>query len=124
MRVPVLLILLIWFCQAGPARHPSRLQPSHSAGIDNRKISPQRSFNHTLSCRIIPAPGNTYGYRIYLDGRLYIDQPHRPALPGNQGFASEADARKVARLVMFKIRNGEIPPGVSVEELIRLKVVK
>ena len=124
MGVSVLFILLILFCQADPARHPSRLQTPYSAGSDTQKLLPRRSLNHSLSCQIIPAPGNTYGYRIFLNGRLYIDQPHRPALAGTQGFASEADARRVARLVMFKIRNGEIPPGVSVEELIRLNVVK
>jgi len=48
---------------------------------------------------------------------LLISQKSIPALPGNDGFKEQAQAMQVAELVMQKIRNGEMPPTVTVEEL-------
>jgi len=45
-------------------------------------------------------------------------------MPGNEGFTTKQDAEKVALLVMDKIRKGEMPPTVLVEELKKLKVIK
>jgi hypothetical protein len=61
-------------------------------------------------------PGG-FGYAIFMDTKLYVRQPHIPAIQGNRGFASEEDAAKTARLVSHKIKNGIIPPGVSTGEL-------
>jgi hypothetical protein len=64
-----------------------------------------------------------FGYDILLEnGRPYIHQPNIPALPGNNGFSSEEVAKKVAALVVFKIRNNIIPPTVDVRELDSLGV--
>src|SRR4051794_23955337 len=46
----------------------------------------------TLTYTIIDAPNNTFGYDIYVDGRKMIHQPSVPAVPGNAGFNSKADA--------------------------------
>ena len=72
---------------------------------------------------IIPAENNTFGYDIYLYGSVLIHQPARPGLPGNTGFTTEEDAMKVAELVMKKIRNNEMPPTVTIEELQELRVL-
>ncbi len=58
-----------------------------------------------------------FGYDIILDGHIYVHQPNIPALPGNNGFSSEENARKVAGLVSYKIRNNIMPPTVEVKEL-------
>lgn len=63
-----------------------------------------------------------YGYDIILDGHLYVHQPNVPALPGNNGFKSEAKAKSVAELVAFKIKNNIMPPTISVSELDSLGV--
>ena len=44
-----------------------------------------------------------YGYDIILNGHVYVHQPNIPALPGNNGFATEKQAQKVAELVAYKI---------------------
>jgi len=72
---------------------------------------------------IIPAESNTFGYDIYVNGAVIIHQPSRPGLPGNSGFTSEEDAMKVAELVIKKIRNNEMPPTVTIEELRMLGVL-
>ena len=80
--------------------------------------------NSKLSYTIIDAPGKTYCYDVYADGRLVIHQGSAPGLPGNHGFATKADAEKVAQLVISKIKKGEMPPAVSIEEMKKLRVIK
>lgn len=79
--------------------------------------------NTKLTYKIIDAPGKTYCYDVYADGRLMIHQSSAPGLPGNQGFKTKADAEKVAQLVISKIKKGEMPPTVTVEEMQKLKVI-
>ena len=73
--------------------------------------------NSKFSYKIIPAAEKTFGYDILSDGKLMIHQPTIPGMPGNKGFKSEAAAQKIAALVIGKIKNGEMPPTVSVEEV-------
>ena len=80
--------------------------------------------NTKLTCKIIDAPNHTFCYDVYADDRLLIHQTSIPALPGNEGFKTKADAEKVALLVIDKIRRGEMPPTVSIEEMKILKVIK
>ena len=63
-----------------------------------------------------------FGYDIILEGKTYVHQPTIPALPGNNGFSTEEQARKVAELVSNKIRNNIMPPTVEVKELDSLGV--
>ena len=80
--------------------------------------------NTKLTYKIIDGPKQTYGYDVFADGRLMIHQTSAPALPGNQGFKTKGDASKVAALVIGKIRKGEMPPTVSIDEMTKLKVIK
>ena len=80
--------------------------------------------NTKLSYKIIDAPDHTFGYDVYANGKLLIHQASIPAMPGNEGFATKADAEKVAQLVIDKIRKGEMPPTVTIKEMKKLKVIK
>ena len=84
-------------------------------------VSPYRDAE--ITAEINPAEGNTFGYDIYVYGSVMVHQPSRPGLPGNAGFATEEAARKVADLVIRKIRNNELPPTVTIEELRELGVL-
>ena len=77
-----------------------------------------------LEVRTFHSSSLGWGYHIYLDGRLYVNQPIIPAISGNRGFANQEDAQKVAELVVRKIRNNIIPPTVTIEELELLAVLK
>jgi hypothetical protein len=85
---------------------------------------PQTSTNTKLTWKIIDAPNHTYGYDVLADGRLIIHQSSIPAMPGNEGFKTKADASKTAQLVIGKIKKGEMPPTVTIEEMKKLKVIK
>ena len=73
--------------------------------------------------KITQSAGNTWGYDILKDDKIFIHQPFIPGMPGQAGFRTKQDAVKVARLVVEKIKKGEIPPTVTVEELKALRVL-
>jgi len=45
-------------------------------------------------------------------------------MPGNKVCKTKADASKVSQLVIGKIKKGEMPPTVTIEEMQKLKVTK
>jgi len=70
------------------------------------------------------SPLTGFGYDILNHGKVYIHQPNIPAVQGNQGFASEDDATKTARLVLHKIKNNIMPPGIDEHELDSIGVIR
>ena len=80
--------------------------------------------NSKLTYKIIDAPKHTWCYDVFADGRLMIHQTSAPALPGDEGFKTKEDAAKVALLVIEKIRKGEMPPTISIDEMKKLNVIK
>jgi hypothetical protein len=120
------LAALIVFCCMSTimllAQAPSApTQPGSSAA---KSPAASAYANTKLTYKIINAPKQTYGYDVFADGRLMIHQTSVPALPGNEGFKTKEDASKVAALVIGKIRKGEMPPTISIDEMRTLKVIK
>jgi Domain of unknown function (DUF4907) len=66
---------------------------------------------------VMKADSGTYGYSIYADGHLYIEQNTMPGMPGHLGFADTASCANVARLAIRKMRVGEMPPTITEAEL-------
>lgn len=64
-----------------------------------------------------------WGYEVLIDGNVYVLQPNIPAIGGNKGFKTEADARLTGDLAVQKIHEGIIPPAISIEELKGLGVI-
>ena len=77
----------------------------------------------TYTYKIITLPDKTYGYDVFANGKLLVHQATIPAMPGNSGFATKKDATKVAELVIRKLKDGIMPPTITVEELRQLKVI-
>lgn len=104
------------------------LSASNGASAQNATSSHKSSANadhHTIfSYKIINADSSTFGYDIYRNDQLLIHQKSVPAFPGNKGFKTKANAEKTARLVIEKLRAGEMPPTVTVEELKNMKVIE
>ena len=76
-----------------------------------------------LSYKIIDAPEHTYGYEIFNNKKLIIKQVNIPGIPGNRGFKTNEGAKKIAELVIQKIKSGNTLPTIQKEELINLKVL-
>ncbi len=94
-------------------------QQTGSAKFPNGKTQKIAVYTYT----IIPAENKTWCYDIYIDKKLIIHQPSIPGLPGNDGFKTKADAEKIAKLVIDKIKKGEMPPSITIEEMKKLKVL-
>jgi len=96
-------------------QNPDRQSP---AEINHEgKNSPDYTY------KIIPSINNTWGYDIYKGEKILIHQTNIPGMPGNNGFKTKSDSKKVARLVVEKLKNGEMPPSVTIEEMKKLNVL-
>jgi hypothetical protein len=80
--------------------------------------------NIKLTYKIIDAPKHTYGYDVFADSKLMIHQTSAPALLGNEGFETKKAATTIALLVIEKIKKGEMPPTISIDEMKQLNVIK
>ena len=63
-----------------------------------------------------------WGYDIFLNGSLFIHQPHIPAVYGIKGFISEQQAIEVANFVIFKIKNKILPPTININDLDSMQI--
>jgi hypothetical protein len=79
--------------------------------------------NAKITYQLIPGINNTWGYDILVNNKLTIHQPSIPSLPGNEGFKSKKNAEKIAKLVVKKMKNGEMPPTIDAEEMKKLKAI-
>jgi hypothetical protein len=125
----LLLLCLLSFNTFNYAQEPQKNNPfppvpeQQPAGKQNENISFPKSDqykNSKLTYKLIPAANKTWCYDILAEGRMMIHQPSAPGLPGNEGFKSKDKAAKVAELVISKIKNGEMPPSITLEEMKKL----
>lgn len=89
----------------------------------NEVVEVQNSVNDSYSVKTTFSPEHGWGYQILNNGTLYINQPHMPSVPGNDGFDSEDKAKTTADFIIYKLDNGIFPPTVSPEELDSLGVM-
>lgn len=66
--------------------------------------------------------GEGYGYQIFLNDKLLVQQEFIPAVKGKTPFQSEKDAEKVAKRVIAKI-HGKTSPEISLQELNQMDIV-
>ena len=112
-----LLLALVMFL-AGAAMAQKKDEPAEA------KFPKASEYSKTkLTYKIINAPKKTFCYDIYADGKLMIHQPSAPGLPGNEGFKTKGAAGRVARLVIEKIKKGEMPPTIDIKEMKELKAI-
>ena len=107
----------LWLCTLPllAQQAPAAKQPAFPAAAAYAKAN--------IQAKLIPAEGNTWGYDILVEGERFIHQPSKPGLPGNRGFSTQAKARKVANLMIKKIRKGEMPPSITLEEMKKLNAI-
>lgn len=65
---------------------------------------------------------NGWGYEVYADGKLYIQQPFIPGIAGTHGFLSQQDALKAGNLILTKMRRQERFPVITKPELLALGI--
>ncbi len=77
----------------------------------------------SYSFEVFETPALGWGYKIFDNGTLFINQPHIPAIPGNKGFSTKAKAEITANFAITKMEQGFVPPTISPEELDSLGVL-
>jgi hypothetical protein len=82
-----------------------------------------KSEAEKFTFRVIPAAENTFGYEILDQGKILVQQKTIPAMPGNNGFKTEDDAKKCADFVISKLNRNIMPPSVTPEELDSLGII-
>ena len=58
-----------------------------------------------------------WGYEVWKDGALIINQTHIPAIQGLRAFASQEQAQKAVDIIKIKLDKGIFPPTISIDEL-------
>lgn len=86
-------------------------------------VSSAVKTNVSYTHKIIKGNNSTFGYDIYVGKKLRIHQPSIPAHAGNEGFKTKTGAEKVAQLVIKKMKMGEMPPTISIEDIKKLKAI-
>lgn len=84
-------------------------------------ISWKNSFE--IDSKVIKS-GSGWGYEIYVGKKIFITQRNIPAIIGTKQFVSEAQANKVAELVIVKLKQKHSLPSVTVHELDSLGIEK
>jgi len=90
-------------------------------GIEFPERESSKLINYTYT--VISTMNHTWCYDIYKEKKMFIHQASIPGMHGNKGFKSKSDAEKVARLVIEKLKNGEMPPSVTTDEMKKLNVL-
>ena len=58
-----------------------------------------------------------WGYEVWKDGALIINQTHIPAIQGLRAFTSQEQAQKAVDIIKTKLDKGIFPPTISIDEL-------
>ena len=114
--------LLLAYMAAAPVITPAAPLPflQEKSGVHAQS---KKEKSGTITYKVIRAAGNSYGYDIYVDCKLYIHQTTIPGMQGKDGFQSKEAAEKTAQLVKEKLTKGETRPTVTVAELKQLKAI-
>ena len=100
------------------------ISADEASGKEGVKEQKNPYANAEITIEIIPSANNTFGYNILIYGRPLVHQPNIPGLPGNEGFTAKERAQTVSEFVVKKIRNNEIPPTVTIDDLNKMGVLK
>jgi len=103
--ISLILIFCFQACSAPSSRDQSRLDGKKSVyvSVETFKLDSVDAF----------------GYKILIDGKVYIRQEIVPAIEGNKHFSSREEALKFGRYVLRKIKNKQ-SPALSKDEVLKL----
>ncbi|MEP6795191.1 MAG: DUF4907 domain-containing protein [Saprospiraceae bacterium] len=110
--------------QSGSHETASSATPSYSIPdsqaqdlIKKKAVIAHQMADEQITYFVTHTADGKFGYNIFIDGKIYIEQQTIPAVAGNHGFATKEDAEKIALLAIEKLKRGEVPPSITVEEL-------
>jgi hypothetical protein len=113
----IILLPVSFFFTAGSCNHvrSGNLEDKNPA-FPVEADHPQQ-YPDNIKVRSYQNADSSWGFAIFLNGKLYIHQQVMPGIESITGFRTEKDAVKVAELVAGKIRKHITPAVVSKEEI-------
>lgn len=111
IRLPLVWITAVCCCMSCSDSTEQEAPAPKPAAAAEQTVTETR-----YDCKTIDVEGG-YGYDIYVDGNLFVHQTHIPAVPGVHPFATESDAWRAGSFAVEKMKQGIVPPTISVEEL-------
>lgn len=73
---------------------------------------------------IVPISEGNWGYQLFQNGKMVINQTTIPSVQGNNGFATAEKAERTAEYILKKLEDGIFPPTVDRKELEELDVLR
>jgi hypothetical protein len=127
--LPLLALLFVYLLIFSRA-HGQSATPLPGLNKDSLKIAVAKQKKETaammtkakLESMVIKADSGRFGYYVFVDGQLTVEQKTIPGIPSNKGFIDEAEAKRTAELVIKKMKEGEMPPSISEGELKKIKI--
>ncbi|TRZ72145.1 MAG: DUF4907 domain-containing protein [Bacteroidetes bacterium] len=124
IRLPLLFIILTFLlCGQITKQAQAQVQPPAKSEQKSDFPSGDAFKNSKITYKLIPGINNTWGYDILVDNKLTVHQTSIPSLPGNEGFKTKEGAEKVAKLIIKKMKKGEMPPSIDAKEMKKLKAI-
>ena len=105
-----------------PVAQTDNSETAKAGTEDEQKDLAEKYAEAQFGSLVTNVANQRYGYYIYIDGKIVIEQKTIPGTAGKDGFVTKEDAQKVADLAIAKIRKGNMPPTITVEELKELKI--
>jgi len=112
----LLLSISLLFSNSGCGKKAAKLTNKGLLGTTTEAIIPDRS-TADLKALSFRNSDSTWGFTIYMNGKIYIYQQVMPGLKAATGFQSENDTMKAAKLVIKKIKTNISPESVNEKEL-------
>lgn len=94
-------------------------EPVQAPEINSEKNNPNSPFSY----RLIDGE-NGWGYQIYEDSAMRINQLHIPSLPGIRGFDTREKAERAAKYVLSETEKGNFPPTMTPEILRKIGAIE
>jgi hypothetical protein len=126
MRLFIIPVALIFCASCSSSNNEHAAIPNEDSlitGNSNRIDSTATVATPSYSFEVFETAGLGWGYKIFDNGTLFINQPHIPAIQGNKGFSSKEKAEITANFAILKMEQGFVPPTISPEELDSLGVL-
>jgi len=117
-----LLFLSLLFSDSGCRKKTAKLSDKELAGTATENILSDKS-TADIKAQPFRNSDSTWGFTIYMNGKIYIYQQVIPGLKAATGFQSENDAMRAAKLVIKKIRTNISPENVNKKELDSLGII-
>lgn len=96
-------------------------KPSSELESEDSKVTSKKS---EWSYEIVLISEENWGYQLFQNGTMVINQTSIPSVQGIDGFDTKEKAERTAKHILNKLENGIFPPTVDKEELDSLDVLR